>query len=60
MDSVIGGPTIPFHCPMCATDFGKSQRELNLYGILVECPNCHGSFDGKDQLKKYHGDTEDA
>ena len=42
------GPVIPFHCPMCATDFGKSQRELNLYGILIECPNCHGSFDGNE------------
>ena len=46
------GPTISLHCPECTADFEKRQRELNLYGVWIECPNCHRSFDCKDQLRR--------
>ena len=40
---------ISFHCGACGTDFGKTQRELNLYGLDLNCPNCHASVDGEQE-----------
>jgi DNA-directed RNA polymerase subunit RPC12/RpoP len=41
----LGGPTISFRCGECGTNFGKTQRELNLYGQDLNCPQCHSFVD---------------
>ncbi len=46
--------TISFHCGACGEKFGKTQRELNLYGLDLTCPNCNADnsgefFDGEQE-----------
>jgi hypothetical protein len=35
-----------FRCP-CGTIFEKTQRELNLYGMGLNCPICGEFIDGE-------------
>jgi predicted RNA-binding Zn-ribbon protein involved in translation (DUF1610 family) len=39
--------TIKFHCPQCGIVFEKTQRELNLYGMGLNCPKCGKFIDGE-------------
>jgi len=41
--------TITFHCGACGTSFGKTQKELNLYGLDLNCPHCNASVDGEQE-----------
>ena len=40
-------PARTFHCGACGTDFAKTQRELNLYGLGLNCPACNTFIDGE-------------
>ena len=40
--------TIKFHCGACGTTFGKTQKELNLYGLDLNCPKCNSFVDGEN------------
>jgi len=38
---------IKFECYVCGTVFDKTQRELNLYGMGLNCPKCGQFIDGE-------------
>ena len=40
---------IIFHCEACYMDFGMTQKELNLYGLDLNCPHCNASVDGEQE-----------
>ena len=47
-DQTNSSPAIRINCPACGEKVEKTQRELNLYGMDINCPNCNHSIDASD------------